>query len=134
MEIDTSKANATSYPSSISVQGSDFKVGTAADAKDSSVDKVADSGTEQQADPSSVSDLSKSVDDINSIIQGQNRSLSFSVDETNGKQPVISVIDTDTGNVIREIPSEEVRKLATRIQELQYDLGQATGVMVDNKV
>ena len=56
------------------------------------------------------------------------------MDETNGKQPVISVIDTDTGNVIREIPSEEVRKLATRIQELQYDLGQATGVMVDNKV
>ncbi|MDH2431312.1 flagellar protein FlaG [Pokkaliibacter sp. MBI-7] len=134
MEIDTSKANAISYPSSISVQGSDFKGGVVADTAGSSVDKSADSGAAQQAEPASMSDLSKSVDDINSIIQGQNRSLSFSVDEANGKQPVISVIDTDTGNVIRQIPSEEVRKLATRIQELQHDLGQATGVMVDNKV
>lgn len=77
--------------------------------------------------------LKVAVDDINRIVEAQNRQLRFNMDESSGK-PVITVLDSETDKVIREIPSEEVRRLASRVRELQQELGQATGLILNKRV
>lgn len=77
--------------------------------------------------------LQKAVEDINAMVESKNRQLRFSVDDSSGK-PVITVLDSENKDVIREIPTEEVRRLAERIQELQSELGMATGLLVDSRV
>jgi flagellar protein FlaG len=47
---------------------------------------------------------------------------------------VVTVLDSDSGDVIRQIPSEEILVLAKRIQELQQDIGSSVGVLIDNQV
>ncbi len=51
--------------------------------------------------------------------------LNFSVNQSSG-QIVISVVDKDTGEVIREIPPEVLQDLATRFQE-------SVGLIFDHK-
>ena len=46
----------------------------------------------------------------------------------------MTVIDGQSGDVIRQIPSEEVLALAARIQELQQDVGVRVGVFINNEV
>lgn len=43
----------------------------------------------------------------NKILQSVNHSLSFRIDETT-KQVVIKVVDSDTGELIRQIPTAEI--------------------------
>jgi len=63
----------------------------------------------------------------------QNRNLTFSVDE-NTDRSVVTVLDANSGDVIRQIPSEDVLALAERIQDLQQDIGSSVGVFIDNQV
>ncbi len=70
---------------------------------------------------------------VESFLQGQNRNLAFSIDE-NTERSVVTVLDSDSGDVIRQIPSEEMLVLAKRIQELQQDIGSSVGVLIDNQV
>ncbi len=65
------------------------------------------------------------VKELNDAMRIISTSLSFSVDEATGKT-VIRVIDDGTKQVIRQIPSEEVLKVAARITEL-------LGVLFDEK-
>ncbi|SBS25507.1 flagellar protein FlaG [Marinomonas aquimarina] len=93
--------------------------------------------TTEQEDAAALEDnpavLQKAVEDINSMVESKNRQLRFSVDDSSGK-PVITVLDSENEDVIREIPTEEVRRLAARIEELQSELGMATGLLVDSRV
>lgn len=92
--------------------------------------------TSEEVDSSgkdSPSVLQKAVEDINSMVESKNRQLRFSMDDSSGR-PVITVMDSESEDVIREIPSEEVRRLAARIREVQNELGAATGLIVDNRV
>ncbi|MBM88321.1 flagellar protein FlaG [Alteromonas sp.] len=70
---------------------------------------------------------------VESFLQGENRNLAFSIDE-NTERSVVTVLDSDSGDVIRQIPSEEILVLAKRIQELQQDIGSSVGVLIDNQV
>ena len=56
--------------------------------------------------------LREAVNQINDFVQTVQRDLSFSVDEDSGRS-VIRVIDSDSGETIRQIPSEEVLALAS---------------------
>ncbi|MEC8376068.1 MAG: flagellar protein FlaG, partial [Pseudomonadota bacterium] len=47
---------------------------------------------------------------------------------------VVTVLDANSGDVIRQIPSEDVLALAERIQDLQQDVGSSVGVFIDNQV
>lgn len=67
------------------------------------------------------------------FLQVQNRDLAFSIDEDTARS-VVTVIDGQSGDVIRQIPSEEVLALAARIQELQQDVGVSVGVFINNEV
>ena len=61
------------------------------------------------------------VEDLNEMAQTVQRQLSFSVDEDSGKT-VIKVIDTETEEVIRQIPPED-------IMEMQKHLGEMNGLL-----
>ncbi|MFD3396156.1 flagellar protein FlaG [Alteromonas macleodii] len=77
--------------------------------------------------------LSDAILSVESFLQGQNRNLTFSIDEET-KQSVVTVLDSDSGDVIRQIPSEELLILAERIQELQEDIGSRVGVLINNQI
>lgn len=94
---------------------------------------------EEKAEPTQVGQamtseqLGEAVENINQFVNSQGRTLNFSVDEESGK-PVVKVIDFETKEVIRQIPSEEVLTMAKAIKRLQEDLGSATGLMFDKTI
>jgi flagellar protein FlaG len=59
----------------------------------------------------SADQLGKIVERINQELQGANRELRFNIDDQSGRI-VVKVVNTETDEVIRQIPSEEVLALA----------------------
>ncbi|TRX74454.1 flagellar protein FlaG [Pseudomonas mangiferae] len=81
-----------------------------------------DAGLKSQ-DGSSKRDASQeevkgAVADIQSFVQNVNRYLAFNVDESSG-DIVVKVMDADSGQLIRQIPSEEVLRLAERLDDVR---------------
>ncbi|MBD1390853.1 flagellar protein FlaG [Neiella sp. HB171785] len=66
------------------------------------------------------------VQQLQEFVQTLNRDIAFSVDKESGKD-VIKVTNQDTGELVRQIPSEEVLLLAARLSE-------ATGLLVNTEV
>ncbi len=61
-------------------------------------------------------ELQGAVSRLNEYVQNIQRKLEFSVDEESGKD-VVRVLDKQTDEVIRQIPSEEVLAIARNIAE-----------------
>lgn len=80
--------------------------------------------TKQDIEPNQP-ELDYAVNRLNEYIQNSRRDLHFSVDKDSGRV-VVKVIDSETREVIRQIPSEEVVALARGLG-LQDD---ATGVLL----
>lgn len=66
------------------------------------------------------------VEQLNNHAQLVNRDLHFSVDDDSGRT-VIKVVNSETAELIRQIPSEEVLKLSETIRE---SVDSSTGVIV----
>jgi flagellar protein FlaG len=62
--------------------------------------------------------LKDATDKLNKFVQGYASELNFSVDDDTGIG-LVKVIDTQSKEVIRQIPSEEVVALAQSIEKLQ---------------
>ncbi|MBO1255254.1 flagellar protein FlaG [Alteromonas sp. 5E99-2] len=77
--------------------------------------------------------LQEAVEEVESFVQGQSRNLAFSVDDET-ERAIVTVRDSSSGDVIRQIPSEEVLELADRIQSLQDDIGSSVGVLINRQV
>lgn len=60
--------------------------------------------------------LEKAVTDIREFVQATQRNLDFSIDDSTGRV-VVKVIATDSGEVIRQIPSETALKLAQNLSD-----------------
>jgi flagellar protein FlaG len=60
--------------------------------------------------------IDAAVGQLNEFAQSIQRQLEFSVDEESGKT-VIKVIDKESGQMIRSIPSEEVLAMQKRLKE-----------------
>jgi flagellar protein FlaG len=58
----------------------------------------------------------------NSILQAANRNLEFKVDEST-KKVVIKIVDTQTGETVRQIPSEEMMEFIKKMEELDGKKG-----------
>jgi flagellar protein FlaG len=85
-------------------------------------------GTGGAPPPESVSAevVDKMAQDVADRLQTNQRQLQFSVDsETNST--VVRVIDSETKELIRQIPSEELLAISRRLEA-------ATGLLVDDKV
>lgn len=56
------------------------------------------------------------VDQVNDFISSINKGLSFRVDEESGRD-VVTIYEADTGDIIRQIPDEELLEILRRLRE-----------------
>lgn len=77
--------------------------------------------------------FNKLFDEESTISLLQSRSLEFSVGDYKGNT-VVKVIDKESKDVIRQIPSEEFIKMAQRIDYLSDEMQKASGVLLDKQV
>lgn len=73
---------------------------------------------EEQA---SAAQLQNAMEGINKALRQSGKSLEFSVDE-NSRRQVVKVVDTETGDVIRQFPSEEMLAISRSIDSVQQGL------------
>ena len=79
--------------------------------------------TERQAaepPPADMAELERAVESLNQALQDIKRELRFSVDENTGRT-IVKVINADTDEVVRQIPSEQLLN-AVRHMEQQAGL------------
>lgn len=62
-----------------------------------------------------------------------NRNVNFSQDEQSEKT-IIKVFDTDSQELIKQFPSEDLIKLAQKINGLRQDIDLKSGIFLDEKV
>ncbi|MBT8100382.1 MAG: flagellar protein FlaG, partial [Gammaproteobacteria bacterium] len=103
-------------------------------------DNVRNAGAEQAREPTSPSasvvsapvesvelvevelqDVKAAVENLREFVTDMKRELQFSVDEDSGRT-IITVIDSDSGKIIRQIPPEEVLQLARSAAEGAFNL------------
>lgn len=84
-------------------------------------------------DKASKAEVDEALDIVNKAVVFEQRSLSFMMDEASGRS-IIKVIDRSTEQLIRQIPSEELLKVAQDIKRLQEEMGQSIGFLVDRQV
>lgn len=75
-------------------------------------------------------ELQSAVSDLSNHFQNIQRNLSFSIDEDSG-ETVVKVIDAESQEVIRQMPSELALNLAQRLSEMSKD---TSGVFLNSKV
>ncbi|MCC5857852.1 MAG: flagellar protein FlaG [Ectothiorhodospiraceae bacterium] len=68
--------------------------------------------------PVRVEDVDTAVREINEFVQIIRRDLQFSVDEHSGRT-VITVLDSETQEIVRQIPPEKLMKAAENIEQLR---------------
>ncbi|GAA0789795.1 MULTISPECIES: flagellar protein FlaG [Pseudomonadati] len=73
-----------------------------------------ETATDNRKSNESLDVVAKELTDMVAMMQ---KGLKFSVDEESGKQ-VIKVQDIDSGDIIRQIPSEEALQLAEKLSEV----------------
>jgi flagellar protein FlaG len=67
--------------------------------------------------PPPMADVAKAAERLNEIMSGKQRSLRFQVDEGSGRT-IITVINTVTNEVIRQIPPEKLLAIARHMEDL----------------
>lgn len=70
--------------------------------------------------------LIKVIERANKALQGINTSFEFSIHEGT-KEIMVKVFDKDTGEIVREIPSEKILDMVAKMWEL-------SGIIVDKRV
>jgi len=92
------------------------------------------------ASPSSKQDLEKVVADANANLQYANTSLHFQLDNDTDKV-VVRVVSNETGEVIRQLPPEELLKMAAELSKITAEMKEKgtqgtrdiRGLVVDSK-
>lgn len=62
-------------------------------------------------------DITELVDELNSMVSLMRKGLAFKIDEESGK-PVVSVLDLESGDIIRQIPNQEALDLSQKLAEV----------------
>lgn len=88
---------------------------------------------EEQQNPLETKGIGEVVDKLNEVLEVTNRQLQFRVDDES-QRTVISVLDQESGEKIRQIPSEEVLRLVSRMQEMGDGVDKAVGILIDSKI
>ncbi|MBQ4836970.1 MULTISPECIES: flagellar protein FlaG [Pseudoalteromonas] len=84
---------------------------------------------EGKVQPELFEEVKANLDRLSNVLPVTSTNLSFEFDE-NGDPPFIRVIDRDSDEVIREIPSEEFREVAKALDEFA-DKVSGKGVLFD---
>lgn len=70
---------------------------------------------------------------ISEFISMPVRTVNFTQDDGSEKT-VIKIFDSESNELIKQFPSEEVLMIAQRIVELQQDISQKTGILLDESI
>ncbi len=70
--------------------------------------------------------LEKALGNVSAQVQMLQRSLHFSVDEKSG-EPIVRIVDSETKELIRQIPSEELLAIGERLRS-------TTGLLLSEEV
>ena len=97
------------------------------------VDRPDEQVTAEQQQLTSEEDVRQAVDSVNNFVQQTNRNLEFAVEESSGRV-VITVREAETGNIIRQIPPEEVLAIAELINNNLQNTATPVGVLIADKV
>jgi flagellar protein FlaG len=77
----------------------------------------------EERDRLSEEQKSKLMEQMNQFVSSLNKGLSFRVDEESGRD-IVTIYDTDTGDVIRQIPEEEILEVIRRLdKEREHRIG-----------
>jgi flagellar protein FlaG len=74
--------------------------------------------TQEAKQEATMQQVSQAVSDLNEYVQTVGRDLQFSIDEASGRT-VIKVLDSESKDMIRQIPAEEVLVLARQLKEAE---------------
>ncbi|MCL1040872.1 flagellar protein FlaG [Shewanella marisflavi] len=74
----------------------------------------AEQAKEQEQSPE---EMQKLVDELSNMMAVMRKGLAFKIDEDSGTN-IVSVMDIDSGDIIRQIPNEEALKLAQKLSEV----------------
>ncbi|MGY8876130.1 MAG: flagellar protein FlaG [Pseudoalteromonas sp.] len=141
MNTITSNAEITTLPTPIA--GDDKQVGQAAqtlteravdDVKQTEVlnqqklqqNQYKNNNQDEKDQPLEREQLEQMAQQLQDFMGEMNRSLQFKVDEDSGRD-VIKVLDKNSGEVIKQYPSEEVLSLVSKLSE-------SAGILIDQTV
>ncbi len=79
---------------------------------------TSDATRSESSSPASREEIEAAVATIQDFVQSVRRSLNFSLEEGSGRV-VVKVTDAGSGDVIRQIPSEEALQLAENLSEVR---------------
>ncbi|WP_137164538.1 flagellar protein FlaG [Pseudomonas asiatica] len=106
--MDMSVKLGLSYPASAALDASTSKRQESEQAANQPVDK--------ESKPAARQDLESAVSAIQDFVKASERQLDFSIDDSTG-QVVVKVIARQSGEVIRQLPSEVALKLAENLKD-----------------
>jgi len=66
--------------------------------------------------------VKKAIDQGNTLLQAVKRNLQFKVDDAT-REMVVKIVDSNSGEVVKQIPSEEMLAFVKRMQELEGQQG-----------
>ena len=85
-------------------------------------------GQQTQAMPSAAQ-VQQAMKTVQDMVQAQASNLQFSLDQETGKT-IVTVVDSNTNQVIRQIPSKEMLAIAHAIDQMQ---SKGQGLMLSQK-
>jgi flagellar protein FlaG len=112
MQVGLASDQVTKQPPLVSDRQVVSKVLTAAEVKPSGIDQVTQPSREAVA---------KAAEQIQSFVQSMGRNLNFSIDQTTGYH-VVRVVNPETNETIRQLPSEELLRIAQHMTQLNSAL------------
>jgi len=82
------------------------------------LEKIEDRSVEVAEQSFSVERIHEMIRELEEALPAASNSLSFKVDEVLGR-PVITVVDKNSGEVVRTLPSDEVLRVAHNIEKMR---------------
>ena len=115
-------ARPASDSASVAVASSSPEVDTRSDVKAEASRAGLQQAVESKSPPQpSAEQLRNAVDSINKALKQANRNLEFSVDKDTNRQ-VVKLVDSETGDVIRQFPSDEMLAISRAIGKAQEEM------------
>lgn len=82
------------------------------------LDKVASAKTATQEVLASVQEVEAAIETVNSAFERADVALRFVMDDVIDR-PIVSVVDRESGQLLRQLPSEEVLRAARNIESMK---------------
>ncbi|QFI36573.1 flagellar protein FlaG [Moritella marina ATCC 15381] len=77
--------------------------------------------------------LLEAKDTLQAHFDANNKKLNFSVHDDTGRM-LVKIVDPDSGEILKELPSEEVLKMAANIEKFQDNVSARPGLLFDEMV